>query len=170
MNCRDLKFWKIKMGTWQLRVKSVYYGVSSFLYRNPPFRYFFYILTLIKINREYKKNFEVQKEKIPWLKDRPWLTGDVASAVEEKTWGEYEEKIRIELEEAQRGAKEAEELRNQLDLKLEQFTEFLVKNVEYKQAMAYAKRIPEFIDPNDPKGMYENLCKYVDSVMEKHST
>jgi hypothetical protein len=97
------------------------------------------------------------------------LTKDVIDEIRDQSIREYDDDIDARVVKSAREAAEAEELCRKTKLKLEQFSNFLVRKVEREKAIAYMGKIKDFIDLDDPRGEYERICKFIDSVIEQHS-
>jgi hypothetical protein len=166
MNYKSFSDWKLRMVICKLHVKNMYYISSAFVKRYFPLNYFFHAF---RVEKMYKKNLEAEKQNAEWLKDRPWLIDSVADNVRERTWAEYMAGLRSEAYDAKEKAEEAERICNQTKLKLDQFMQFLIENVEEKQARAYAAQIPRLVDPDDISGTYERLCEFIDLTIKKHN-
>lgn len=162
--------WKLRMAIYKLYIKRMYNILSVFANKYFPFNYLFRFLHLLKVEKMYGKNLEAEKQNTKWLKDRPWLIDDIANNVKERTWNEYELKLKTKENEVIKGSDEAERICNQINLKLDHFTQFLLKNVEKKQAIIYSAQISKLADPNDIGGTYERLSDFIDSIIKKHST
>ena len=148
---------------WKLRFKHIYKSIVVFMREYPPFKYFFYTLSFFEMNERYKKNLMIQK------KGGIHLTKDVIDEIWDQSIREHDDDLDARVIESARAAAEAEESCRKTKLKLEQFSNFLVRNVEREKAIDYAGKIKDFVDPDDSRGSYERLCEFIYSVIKQHS-
>jgi hypothetical protein len=73
---------------WQLKLKSFYYRVVTFMHKVPPFKYYFCTLQYFQIEEVYKKKLKIQRE----------ITARISRSTRKVLWQQAEDEfIQAEL-------------------------------------------------------------------------
>ena len=148
---------------WRLRFRTIYESALAFMSKYPPFKYFLYTLSFFKINEIYRKKLKIQREKAPHL------TRAVLGEIWDQSAKEYNAEIDARLIKTRRKVTEIREFNYKTKIKLEQLSNFLARKVEREESQIYIGEIKGLFKLDDPQGSYDRLCKFVDSIIEKHA-
>jgi hypothetical protein len=159
MNPTRKQFLRLRISIWKIQLNIALLTVLRFLRKYPPFSFFFF--TLEYFRREEKFNQSLK----PWKQKTPHLTSEDVYDIREYAYDSYLAELEAKAEKAKKEADEAEEYRDKIKLKLEEFIQFLVQNFEPDEGMAHATKVMEMV-ADEPSITYERLCAYIDSIIE----
>ncbi|HLN19187.1 MAG TPA: hypothetical protein VK255_03395 [Patescibacteria group bacterium] len=158
---RPISKWRIKLELWKFRLKSLYTRIYIFSTRYPPLKYIFYTLHYFEVEDRYRKKVKDQRR----LGVQP--SSEERRNIREKSEKDYLEDLSRELRKSSEAAEKARRANQQLTLKLNQFERFLLEHLDEKQAIDYANKLSELVDPKDMEKTLERVSKFIDDVMKK---
>lgn len=147
---------RLRLG--KLYLKRFGYQILKIAYTYPPFKYFFHTLAYFEINERYKKIFKQQQQLTPGLKKGLYLE------LWEQAVLEYHADVVIQANQTIQQAAKMQLLAQQISLKMDQFLEFLVHNVEYEEARENLFLMNALTDYEDLKGRI-NACAILWSLL-----